>query len=92
MNWDHLIPRLLVLAGIAGAVLWAGMPSWIRRLRKTPIAWIEPDELYRRLAADEAIAVLDVRNRDEFVGDLGHIRGARNMPLDELEDRLDELR
>jgi rhodanese-related sulfurtransferase len=35
--------------------------------------------------------VLDVRNADEFVGELGHIDGAVLIPLPELEKRLDEL-
>ena len=35
--------------------------------------------------------VLDVRGRDEFVGEHGHIAGARNVPVDELAQRLSEL-
>lgn len=46
------------------------------------------DELIDRMRAGDAVLV-DVRPREEF--DAGHIEGARSIPLDELEDRLDEL-
>ena len=43
--------------------------------------WIEADELSARLAGPEAPLVVDVRGPDEFGGPLGHIEGARNVPL-----------
>ncbi len=45
----------------------------------------------RRLGASDAPLVLDVRGKDEFVGPLGHIAGARNLPLPELAARTREL-
>jgi rhodanese-related sulfurtransferase len=36
-------------------------------------------------------AIIDVRGAGEFVGPLGHIPGARNVPFDELPQRLQEL-
>ncbi len=44
-----------------------------------------PSELVRRGAV-----LLDVRTREEFAS--GHLPGARLLPLDELEQRADELR
>jgi rhodanese-related sulfurtransferase len=44
-----------------------------------------------RLERDAALVVLDVRGPDEFSGPLGHIREARNMPLDELSAHLPDL-
>jgi rhodanese-related sulfurtransferase len=35
--------------------------------------------------------VIDVRGADEFTGPLGHIDGARNVPLPELSAHLPEL-
>ena len=46
------------------------------------------DELLARLRNSE-IVLVDVRPREEF--EAGHIRGARSIPLDELEQRLAEL-
>jgi rhodanese-related sulfurtransferase len=45
--------------------------------------WAEVPELRARLAG-AAPLVLDVRGADEFDGPLGHIEGARNIPLPEL--------
>jgi rhodanese-related sulfurtransferase len=46
------------------------------------------DELLARLRRGE-IVLVDVRPREEF--EAGHIRGARSIPLDDLDDRLAEL-
>jgi rhodanese-related sulfurtransferase len=37
------------------------------------------------------VAVIDVLGPDEFTGALGHIAGARNIPIGELNSRLAEL-
>ncbi|WP_321574410.1 metalloregulator ArsR/SmtB family transcription factor [Burkholderia sp. BE17] len=49
---------------------------------------VSREELARRLA-DDLVTVLDVRPQDEFVE--GHLPGACNIPLAELERRLSEL-
>src|ERR671939_787155 len=46
------------------------------------------DELVARMRSGEVVLV-DVRPSDEF--EAGHIKGARSIPLEELEDRLAEL-
>jgi len=66
------------------------LPGMIRRLRGS-FAWIEADELKRRLDRGEAVVVIDVRGIDEFKGPLGHIATARNIPVAELSRRLSEL-
>lgn len=52
---------------------------------------IDPAELASRLAGAEPPLVLDVREPEEFVGDLGHIQGALLVPLDTLQRRLPKL-
>lgn len=47
-------------------------------------------ELRRRLDRRDDIALIDVRSPDEFAA--GHIDGAINIPVDELEAKLDVLR
>jgi rhodanese-related sulfurtransferase len=49
---------------------------------------VGPDELLRRLAADE-VFLLDVRPALEY--QQGHIAGAQSIPLDELAERIEEL-
>jgi rhodanese-related sulfurtransferase len=68
----------------------AALPRLIGRLRGS-FAWIEPNELKRRLDRGEAVAVIDVRGADEFTGPFGHIATARNIPVTELDSRLAEL-
>lgn len=77
---------LLALALIAVVVF---LPRFIGSLRRGPV--IEVRDLEQRLATGEDICLLDVRNPDEFSGEQGHVRGARNIPLDRLQQRMDEL-
>jgi rhodanese-related sulfurtransferase len=70
------------------------MRAFLLRLIKRlhgPFAWIEANELKRRVDGDEGVTVVDVRGPDEFLGPLGHIATARNIPVAELESRLAEL-
>ena len=70
------------------------MPGWLGRLfgrRDAGPVWVEPGELRDRMARGEAPLILDVRGPDEFDGPLGHIEGARNVPLSELSGRIAEI-
>jgi uncharacterized membrane protein YdjX (TVP38/TMEM64 family)/rhodanese-related sulfurtransferase len=78
---------LLALGLIAAIAL---LPRLIGRLRKS-FSWIEVSDLKRRLDSGEAISVIDVRGSDEFIGPLGHIASARNIPIAELNRRLSDL-
>ena len=57
-----------------------------RRTREP--AWIECDELQRRLGT---VMLVDVRGVDEFSAPPGHLPGAVNVPLGELAGRMSEL-
>ena len=82
--------RQLVRIGIdrpAGAAV-GGIDNWgaggeLRSYRSATFA-----ELAAELGEGE-LTVLDVRRRDEW--DAGHLDGALHVPLDELEDRMDEV-
>lgn len=81
----------LMSLGLPAAV--AFLPRLATRVRTSRyLTWIEPEELLRKMAGGAKTTVLDVRDPDEFVGPLGHIAGAVNVPLSDLVDRLDELR
>src|SRR3984957_7647038 len=64
-----------------------------RLLRKPPPAprWVDAAWLREQLGAARPPLVIDVRGADEFDGPLGHIEGARNIPLAELGGRAAEL-
>lgn len=49
---------------------------------------IRPDWVARHL---DELFVLDVRSESEFEGELGHLKGAHLIPLDELRTRLSEV-
>ncbi len=44
-----------------------------------------------RLGSSSAPVLVDVREPEEFVGELGHIEGSLLVPLDALEHRLPKL-
>jgi uncharacterized membrane protein YdjX (TVP38/TMEM64 family)/rhodanese-related sulfurtransferase len=77
---------LLALALLAAA---AFLPRLVAKLRERPM--LEVDELKRRLEGGEGLLVLDVRSAADFVGEQGHLSVARNLPLEQLAVRLDEL-
>jgi len=52
---------------------------------------ITMEEFKSSVLANDTI-VLDVRTEEEFYGPLGHIEGATLIPIDELADRMSELR
>ncbi len=75
-----VVSRLIVAALLA---------CWLPLAAAEPGAPIGPAELAARIEAGEAPPVLDVRTRDEFRA--GHIPGAINIPLQELDQRIGEL-
>ena len=62
---------------------WAPLTMSFAGIWEVPLTWVE--------AHLHAIQVLDVREPDEFTGPLGHIRGAKLIPLGELSGRIGEL-
>lgn len=83
---DLIQKGLLALALLAFVMF---LPRLIRRLRGSVM--LDLDQLRQRLAANEDILILDVRTAEEFDGELGHIEGAINIPIDELPGRVAEL-
>ena len=84
---EGLIQKVLIALALLAAA--AFVPRLIGKLRKQPM--LEVDELKRRVDAGEDLLVIDVRTAADFVGEQGHLAIARNLPLEELAERLDEL-
>jgi rhodanese-related sulfurtransferase len=52
---------------------------------------ISVEELVLQLGSNDSLLVLDVRTEAELSGPLGQIEGVVNIPIDELEERINEL-
>jgi uncharacterized membrane protein YdjX (TVP38/TMEM64 family)/rhodanese-related sulfurtransferase len=84
---ESLIQKILL--GIALLAVVAFLPRLVARLRRGPM--LDIAALKARLDAGDDLLVLDVRTPEEFTGELGHIQGARNLPLDAVAERSEEL-
>lgn len=51
--------------------------------------FMEPNALQQQREGPQAPIILDVRGAEEYAA--GHIPGARHIPADELEARMDEI-
>lgn len=80
------------LLGLGLLAFVAFLPRLIKRLRKKPSHMLSVAELKQRLDKGDDILVLDVRGAEEYVGDLGHIKGSRNIEIENLPRHLDELK
>lgn len=56
-----------------------------------PIPSISVENLRPLIKSDSTILILDVRSPEEYNGPLGHIEDALLIPIQELEDRMEEL-
>jgi rhodanese-related sulfurtransferase/predicted transcriptional regulator len=80
--------RVWLTLGDAAASQLAEVERAARDYLGAEVEEIGREELLGRLRRGDAVLV-DVRPADEFAS--GHIEGARSIPLDELERRMDEL-
>ena len=48
-------------------------------------------DLVELMSSEESFIILDVRNKEELVDQLGHIKGVLNIPIHDLEKRIAEL-
>ena len=84
---EGLVQKGLLALSLLAVV--AFLPRLVARLRQG--ATLSIDELRARLGRPGAPLVLDLRSPADYQGELGHIPGSINIPLEELEARLPEL-
>jgi rhodanese-related sulfurtransferase len=70
-------------------LLMALLPIMVQAADNYLSPGLTPQELQSRLGTPEAPLVVDVRDPVEF--GVAHVPGAINIPLEELEKRLDEI-
>ncbi|VAX19255.1 hypothetical protein MNBD_IGNAVI01-1706 [hydrothermal vent metagenome] len=57
----------------------------------TDIKEMSAADLKAEMITDPNLIVLDVRHPEELTGEYGHIAGVVNIPVEELEERINEL-
>jgi uncharacterized membrane protein YdjX (TVP38/TMEM64 family)/rhodanese-related sulfurtransferase len=67
----------------------AFLPRLIGNLRRGPV--IDIAEFRQRLDGEKNLLVLDVRTAEDFIGEQGHIEAAVNIPVEDLQQRMDEI-
>ena len=79
----------LLALGLLAAIVF--LPRLFSRLKTAETGWIEADDLDRQIKSGKDLTIIDVRGGDEFIGPLGHIPSALNIPLGELPLQLTEI-
>lgn len=88
----RLAPRLAAAAALAALVVVGGCRSTgAEGKRERPFSKVRPPVAFEMLRDTPAMPMIDLRTRFEFTGPIGHVKGARNVPLEELRRRLHQL-
>ena len=86
---DEAVPANLRCGEPQGGTLTDQQQDWATLVYTFAGIWeIAPQALEEVV---DQLQLIDVREDTEFTGPLGHIRGAKLLPLGELEARLDQL-
>ncbi|WP_126454040.1 VTT domain-containing protein [Sulfuriflexus mobilis] len=85
------IQEMIQIGIFASALLAivAYLPRIIAHLRRGPT--LQVVDLKQKIDQGEDLLILDVRTPAEFIGEQGHIASAKNIPLEALAGRMDEL-
>ncbi len=84
---DGLIQKAMLALALLGLV--AFLPRLVGSVRRG--AMLSIPNLKLRLDAGDDILLLDVRTPEDYNGEQGHIAGSTLLPLEQLEQRLDEI-
>ncbi|MFD3261450.1 sulfurtransferase TusA family protein [Paenibacillus lentus] len=87
-NTGHQYLGTIDMDGVLKHYLRKSRPDETKEVQKYPYT-ASNEDLQARIAANEAITILDVREPAEYA--FGRIPGAKSIPLGELEQRVSEL-
>lgn len=82
---------ILLLFLLLGSLLLGGCNLFRRPRPRQPYKKLSPPVAYEIMRDNPEILVLDLRRPEEYNGETGHIRRARNLPLARLPFRLLEI-
>jgi uncharacterized membrane protein YdjX (TVP38/TMEM64 family)/rhodanese-related sulfurtransferase len=83
---EGLIQKILIALALLAMVSF--LPRLIASIRRGAV--VDIAELKKRIDNKQTL-VLDVRTAEDFVGEQGHIEGAVNIAVEELETQMDKL-
>jgi len=84
---ESMIQKGLLALALLAVV--AFLPRLIGNLRRGSM--IDIPDFRQRLDSEKNLLVLDVRTAEDFVGEQGHIEEAMNIPVEDLQQRMDEI-
>ncbi len=84
---EGLIKKTLLALALLAIV--AFLPRLIARLRRGPMMGVV--QLKDKLDQQQDVLVLDVRTAEDYLGEQGHIANSKNIPVEDLGSRLDEI-
>ncbi len=84
---EDLVQKTMLALALLAVVSF--IPRLMGALRRGSMLAV--DELKQRLDGDEDVLLLDVRTAEDYVGEQGHVPGSRLIPLEELEQRIEEI-
>jgi len=84
---EGMIQKIMLALALLAVV--AFLPRLIGNLRRGPM--IDIAAFRRRLDTENNLLILDVRTTADFTGEQGHIDAAVNIPVEELQQRVDEI-
>jgi len=84
---EGLIQKALLALALLAVV--AFLPRLIGRLRRGPMMAVV--QLKEKLDQQQDVLVLDVRTAEDYTGEQGHIENSKNIPVEELDSRVDEI-
>lgn len=86
---EGLLQNGLIALALLATV--AFLPRFVMRLRRPPAGRTDAASVSQRMGRNEIPVIVDVREVDEYCGELGHIPGSLNIPLAELPEALSRL-
>ena len=84
---EGLIQKGLLALALLAVV--AFLPRLIGRLRRGPMMGVV--QLKEKIDQQQDVLVLDVRTAEDYIGEQGHIANSKNIPVEDLGNRLDEI-
>ncbi|HEX2644162.1 MAG TPA: rhodanese-like domain-containing protein [Thermoanaerobaculia bacterium] len=88
---DRRLRASLVLALLLAVLATTGGCRWMRNRERPPYRKVTPAVAFEIMRDTPDLPILDLRPAAEFVGNTGHLRNARNIPLSRLPFQLIEL-